>query len=291
MARNINALIVEDSAMTRKMIMKDLAATGLAKFSFVEAGDGVEGLEKLNPTTTDLIFVDMQMPRMDGIEFLKRLHTQYREYPPAVMITSESSEEMVRTAINDGGVDGFLLKPVNKDRLSRGLRKLIDSMPDKQGPSAVPHGECVPEAFGTILDQMTGLKLRPAPDEESVREGKIIIGGMSILGAVQWSLVLGFQRSSAAAVASKFAGFDIPEDSHDVGDAISELTNIVAGQVKRLLVNRGLDVEISLPIVSCATGFKTLTRRNSTCERKHFDSDAGKMWTSVTVGMNPGLML
>jgi two-component system chemotaxis response regulator CheY len=291
MTRQINAMIVEDSNMTRKMIMKDISATGLAEFSFTEASDGVEALEKYDAENTDLLLVDMQMPRMDGIQLLKHLREKYPARPPSVMITSESSEDIVKTAIEEAGVDGFLLKPVNTERLGKGLKKLIDSIPDRHGPSAVPHGECVSESFRMIVKDMTGLELTAAPDDESVRQGEITFGGISILGSLQWSVILGFERSAAGSMASRFAGFEIPADSPDCGDALSEVTNIVAGQIKRMLVAEGLDVEISLPIVSSATGLRTLAQRGTTCERRHFDSEIGKMWTSVTVGMNPGLML
>jgi CheY-like chemotaxis protein len=233
----------------------------------------------------------MQMPRMDGIELLKNLRANYPVRPPSVMITSESNEEIVRTAINEAGVDAFLLKPVNTERLSKGLQKLIDSIPDRQGPSTVPHGEVVSESFQMIVKDMTGLEMVPAADDEAVRQGDITFGGISILGSLQWSVILGFERSAAGAMATRFAGFEIPADSPDCGDALSEVTNIVAGQIKRMLVAKGLDVEISLPIVSAATGLRTLAQRGTTCERRHFDSEIGKAWTAVTVGMNPGLML
>jgi len=70
-------LIVDDSSMTRKMVMKALSETGLANFSFTEAEDGAEALEKFNPACMDLMFVDMKMPRMDGIDFLQHLHTAH----------------------------------------------------------------------------------------------------------------------------------------------------------------------------------------------------------------------
>jgi two-component system chemotaxis response regulator CheY len=291
MARKLNAMIVEDSAMTRKMIMKDLNATGLAEFDFVEAEDGVEALEKFRPGELDLLFVDMQMPRKDGVTFLKELRGIHKTAPPSVMITSESAEAKVAAAIREARVDGFLLKPVDIDRLSRGLKKLIDSLPDRGGPSQVPHGQCVPDAMVEMMSQTSQLELREIGEDQGIRSGSIVFGGIAILGGVQWAVILGFQKDAAVQVAERFAGFEIPFDSPDMGDAISELTNIVAGHIKRKLVERGVDVEISLPVVNAAEGFKTLAQRNTTCDHRYFDSEVGKMWTAVTVGLNPGLLL
>jgi CheY-like chemotaxis protein len=260
--RQFHALIVDDSTMTRKMIMKDLNDSGLAEFTFVEAGDGVEALDQYRATGPfDILFVDFQMPRKDGTEFLADLNDVDRRHPPAVMITSERSIEVMEKAA-DVGVKAFLLKPVDKDRLCRGLRKFVDSLPNRHvhAPSAVPHGG-------------------------------VIFGSIAVLGDVQWSLVLGFEQSAAAAVASRFAGMDIPVDSPEMGDAISELVNLVAGHVKRLLEKQGVHVEISLPVVNLATNIRTLTLRSTTSEHRHFRGEIGRAWTSVTVGMNSGLVL
>jgi two-component system chemotaxis response regulator CheY len=289
--RSLSALMVDDSAITRKMIMKDLKGSGLADFSFVEADDGVDALEKYTPGEVDILFVDMQMPRMDGIEFLKELHAQHSDRPVAVMITSESSKEQVERAITEGRVDAFLLKPVDTERLQRGLQKIIDSIPDRNGPSAVPHGDVVPRAFREMIQATANLALTPVAPDEQVRQGQIIFGSISILGQLQWTVVLGFQRDAAVALATRFAGFEIPADSPDMGDAISEVVNITAGQIKRELYAKGIEVEISLPVVNAAENIRTLAQRSTTCDHAHFDSEIGKMWSAVTVGMTPGLVL
>ncbi len=291
--RQFHALIVDDSTMTRKMIMKDLNDSGLAEFTFVEAGDGVEALDQYRATGPfDILFVDFQMPRKDGTEFLADLNDVDRRHPPAVMITSERSIEVMEKAA-DVGVKAFLLKPVDKDRLCRGLRKFVDSLPNRHvhAPSAVPHGEVVPQAAREMLQQACGSEVQPVPEDEDVRHGGVIFGSIAVLGDVQWSLVLGFEQSAAAAVASRFAGMDIPVDSPEMGDAISELVNLVAGHVKRLLEKQGVHVEISLPVVNLATNIRTLTLRSTTSEHRHFRGEIGRAWTSVTVGMNSGLVL
>lgn len=290
--RQIQALILDDSVMTRKMIMKDLQATGLADFHFVEADDGIDGLDRFQPGEFDIIFVDMQMPRKDGIEFLLDLHSQHDDYPPAVMITSERSMDVLEQAV-DAGVKAFMLKPVDKERLGRGLKKLIDSLPNREGDggSAVPHGEVVPHSFQEIMRQATGIELQPTAEEQSVRQGAIVFGSIAILGDVEWSVMLGFEQKAVAGIVEKFVGMDIPIDSPDMGDAVAEMVNIVAGEIKRQLNVHGVNGEISLPVVNAADSLKTIAQRSTTCEHKHFTCEFGKCWTSVTVGMNPGLVL
>jgi CheY-like chemotaxis protein len=278
--------------MTRKMIMKDLNDSGLAEFEFIEAGDGVEALEQYQPDKYDIIFVDFQMPRKDGTEFLNDLHNQHDQYPPAVMITSERSMEVLEKAA-DAGVQTFMLKPVDKDRLRKGLRKLIDSLPERNGNGSgtIPYGRYVPESLSEMLAQMAGLELTPEPENEAVRHGEIVFGTIAIMGGVHWSVTLGFEAQAASRIAEGFTGMEIPPDSPDMGDAVGELVNIVAGEIKRKLEASDMEVEISLPVVNAASKIRTIAQRSTTIEHQHFDSPAGKMWTSVTVGMNPGLVL
>ncbi len=293
MARQLHALIVDDSAMTRKMVMKSLSETGLAAFSFTEAGDGAEALEKFQPGAFDLMFVDMKMPRMDGIEFLQELHTIHVNCPPAVMVTAEAQESVVKDAIDRAKVDAFLLKPVDAERLRKGLANIVQAIPEKAGAWAVPHGDAAAEAFEQILEQMAGLKVKPADESIRFDQGDVVFANITIMGQVQWSLVLGFEGQAASQIASRFAGFEIPFDSPDLGDAVGELANLTAGQAKRILAERGLDVEISLPTVVAANNFRTLVqkKRRTTEDMVYYESEVGPLWAGVTVGMVSGLIL
>lgn len=291
MPRKLRTLIVEDSTTTRKMIMRALEQTGLAEFTFTEAEDGIDALSQYRPGEIEIIFVDMNMPRMGGLEFIRKLRSEYKKSPPTVIITAETSQERLAEAINEPGVNAFMLKPVDRDRLQTGLRKLVDSIPENTGPCVVPHGECVQQAMQTILASACDLGLTAEPDDESVRKGKIVLGMVSIQGEVHWSVALGFTQSSASAVASRFAGYEIPSDGPDLGDAIGEVTNIVAGRIKNNLGAKGLAANISLPTVIWAQGFQVLLRHNTAVDYAHFNSEVGKIWIMVAVGMDNGMML
>ena len=98
---------------------------------------------------------------------------------------------------------------------------------------------------------------------------------------------------TARAVASRFAQRDTRLDDEDMGDAIGELTNIVAGRLKTLLIVPGLKVKVSLPSVMSATGLQFLVqrRRKGTVDHAHFDSPVGKLWTAVSAGIYAGMIL
>ena len=66
-------LIIDDSAVMRKIIQRNIQQSGLLVDEFVEAGDGREGLEKATTNNIDLILCDWNMPNMTGIDFVKAL--------------------------------------------------------------------------------------------------------------------------------------------------------------------------------------------------------------------------
>ncbi|UCE58925.1 MAG: response regulator [Phycisphaerales bacterium] len=291
MSRPLNALIVDDSTTTRKMIIRALEQTGLAEFSFTEAEDGIDALGKYRPGDTEAVFVDMNMPRMGGLEFIRELRSKHKKCPPLVMITAESSRELLAQAINESKVDAFLLKPVNRDRLQAGLRKLVDSIPERSGPCIVPHGECVRQAVQDVLAQACDLGLSVEEVEEAVPSGEVVLAMITLHGGVNWSVLLGFTRESAKAAASRFAGYEVPSDGPDMADAVGEIANIVGGRIKQLLSAKGLAASLSLPTVLGASGFEVLLQHKSTVNYVHFDSPAGRMWTMVAVGMDAGMIL
>ncbi|MCP4589999.1 MAG: response regulator [bacterium] len=291
MTRSLNALIVDDSATTRHLIMRALSQTGLAEFTFTQAEDGLDALVQYSPGETEIIFVDMNMPRMGGLEFIRTLRVQHKRCPPTVMITAETNSERLAEAVSTAGVDAFLLKPVDRDRLQTGLRKLVDSIPVRSETDQVPHGECVPQALQEVLAEVCSLEISPEPEDESLRRGRIVLGIIGLHGDIQWSVSLAFPHEAAVAVTSKFARYEISSEGPDLGDAISELANIVGGRIKQLLCARNLGVSISLPTALGASDFRILHQPRSTTGYTHFNSPAGRLWCRVDVGIDSGMAM
>ncbi|MBC8552329.1 MAG: response regulator [Candidatus Brocadiales bacterium] len=115
-------LLVDDSAVMRKIIQRNIKETGLIVDEFVEAGDGNQALDKVNAVgDLDLILVDWNMPNMSGIEFVKTLRSlNLAKRIPVVMVTTEGSAAKVSEA-KDSGADGYLTKPFTADQLRDAL--------------------------------------------------------------------------------------------------------------------------------------------------------------------------
>jgi two-component system chemotaxis response regulator CheY len=121
----IRALIVDDSSVMRKIVERSLRQAGLESLVVHEAGSGAEGLEVLKAKPVDLILSDINMPSMDGLEFLRQIRAQnLAPGVPVVMITTESSEEHVKQAIQ-AGARGYIRKPFTADQVKERVLPLV----------------------------------------------------------------------------------------------------------------------------------------------------------------------
>jgi two-component system chemotaxis response regulator CheY len=121
----IRTLIVDDSSVMRKIVERSLRQAGLDPLVVYEANSGIEGLEVLKSKQVDLILSDINMPSMDGLEFLRQLKAQnLAPGVPVVMITTESSEEHVKQAIL-AGAQGYIRKPFTAEQVKERVLSLL----------------------------------------------------------------------------------------------------------------------------------------------------------------------
>jgi two-component system, chemotaxis family, chemotaxis protein CheY len=123
----ITVLIVDDSSVMRKIVERALRQAGLNLARVIEAGSGREGLTALGREQVDLIVSDINMPSMDGLEFLRQIQGQSLALGvPVVMITTESGEEHVREALA-AGAQGYIRKPFTPDQVRDRVLPLLVS--------------------------------------------------------------------------------------------------------------------------------------------------------------------
>lgn len=118
-----NVMIVDDSSTMRKIISRSLRQAGLPVDDIYEAGDGIEGLSALEGKTVALILSDINMPNMDGLEFVKAVRAKGITVP-IVMITTEGGEDILREAMTNGATDS-IKKPFTPEQLNEKLGGLI----------------------------------------------------------------------------------------------------------------------------------------------------------------------
>jgi two-component system, chemotaxis family, chemotaxis protein CheY len=112
-------LVVDDAAFMRMRCTKLLQDNG---YDTVEAGNGVEAVQKYQQYKPDGVLMDITMPDMDGIETLKKL----MELDPTVrvsMVTAMGQQSLVIEALKSGAKD-FVVKPFNADRVLAAVKKI-----------------------------------------------------------------------------------------------------------------------------------------------------------------------
>jgi two-component system chemotaxis response regulator CheY len=114
-------LTIDDSASIRQMVVMTLSAAGL---DVIEAINGADGYTKATGQTVHAVITDLNMPVMNGIEFIRK----YRQHPsskgvPIILLTTESDEELKRQA-KEAGATGWIVKPFKQEQLLAVVKKV-----------------------------------------------------------------------------------------------------------------------------------------------------------------------
>ena len=120
--RQLKVLVIDDASLVRLYYREALE---LARFEVEEALNGLEALEKLLLDTYDLLIVDVNMPQMDGITFLRALRRQAEPTAsiPALVTSSESEADDIDAA-RAAGANFYLVKPLSQETLAACARLL-----------------------------------------------------------------------------------------------------------------------------------------------------------------------
>lgn len=115
-------LIVDDSASMRQMVSFTLKDAG---YEVVAANNGKDALSKVEGNGVAMVITDLNMPEMDGIEFIRQMRSKpgYK-FLPIVMLTTESQESK-KQAGKQAGASGWLVKPFQPEQLIDVVRKFV----------------------------------------------------------------------------------------------------------------------------------------------------------------------
>jgi len=123
--KKLRVLIVDDSSVMRKIVERSLRQAGIEIGEVAEAGNGAEALVEVQKAPFDLILSDINMPAMDGLEFLRNLaNIESAKSVPVVMITTEGSEARVVEALSVGA-KGYIRKPFTPEQVKERISPLV----------------------------------------------------------------------------------------------------------------------------------------------------------------------
>jgi len=133
----VRLLLVEDDVSLAQMYRVKLEKDG---YTVQVAGDGEEALVMLSDRLADLIFLDIRLPKMDGLAFLERLRGSERtKNIPVVIVSNYSEEELVSRGLQLGALDYLIKSQTTPGQLAQGIRDwtrpyVYPGTPDEEEP-------------------------------------------------------------------------------------------------------------------------------------------------------------
>ena len=122
---SLNVLIVDDSKVVRKIITKTLKLTGISISQIHDAGNGKEALEVMNDEWIDIVFTDINMPVMGGVEMVEKMDKDgLMKTIPVIVISTEGSETRIEQ-LTKKGVKAYLRKPVTPEELRDVVKDIL----------------------------------------------------------------------------------------------------------------------------------------------------------------------
>ena len=159
--KKIRVLVVDDSALVRDILRQGLNADPSIEVVGV-AGDPYQARDKIVQLQPDVLTLDVEMPRMDGVEFLRRLMPQHPM--PVVMVSAltEKGKQITLDALEAGAVD-FISKP--KAGLARGLTAMMDELRTKVHAASTANVKHFKRSSGKPVQRLAMRSLAESSDK------------------------------------------------------------------------------------------------------------------------------
>ncbi|MBL7909658.1 MAG: response regulator transcription factor [Bacteroidia bacterium] len=154
----IKVILIDDEPLARQIVKEYLSAFKQVEI-VAECGDGFEAVKAIQQHDPALIFLDIQMPKINGFETLELL-----EKKPAVIFTTAFDEYALK-AFEQNAVD-YLLKPFNQERFEKAVKKFIENVPEKETYKKMEQLESVSkkhteEAHRVVVKNGTSILILP----------------------------------------------------------------------------------------------------------------------------------
>jgi two-component system chemotaxis response regulator CheY len=233
-------LVVDDSDVTRAMIVKTLDLARIPVSECLQASNGKEALELLEDNWVDIVFADLNMPVMGGREMLRLMRTtpEFADIPVIVI----SSEHCDPSSLPLSWASGYVRKPFTPEAIRDAVEGLT------AGKDAQWSADWLLERFDYVLQTVTFMLAARIPDgQPPVVPDRAICAEMAFVAGAPGKIWLGVSPALAEEMAKSALGVDDLEDgSRQAADVVGEILNMTAGLVTDALA-RGAPVQLFPP--------------------------------------------
>lgn len=232
-------LIVDDSALTRKIVRRVIEMTQMDVSEFFDAENGEEALKILKHTNVDLVLSDLNMPNMSGVEMVHQMkNTPDTKSIPVVIISTESKTARIRELLAEG-VKDYLHKPFTPEEFKSLIQTVCTANEQKTENMSV-------EALSKALETMAFMTVMPVDDQMLV-PSQTIVAEIGFSGMRNGTLEILAGRDFCKMLAENIGAMDSPDDK-SAFDALKELSNVTCGLFLPMIVSSTADVfDVTVP--------------------------------------------
>lgn len=247
LAMALSILLVDDSATVRALVAKMLHMTRMPIKEIYQARNGREALDLLDDQWVDLILTDLNMPEMDGMEMIQRLHSEgLLESIPVIIISTEGSASRI-AELRAKGVKGYLRKPFSPENIRMAVD---DALGVRPGPD---QKELLEKVFVEVLEKMAYVFAQPTrKDSIPAAEEECSLARMTFTGPMAGTLILAAPSAASREIAANIMGME-PESDMVIdmaSDAIKEVLNVTCGHVLTSLAGVRPVFNVTTPDIS-----------------------------------------
>ena len=218
-----NILLVDDSETTRAIIRKTLRLANIDVGDVLEAADGKEALELLAGNWVDLVFADINMPVMDGMELIDRMiENGMLDSVPVVVVSTEGSAQRAEE-LQRKGVAAYLRKPFTPEELGRLVEELLITPPEASVSA-------IEEALFDALEGYAFLIGERIDEPEVARERPAVVSMRFSGDPASGTAWLAVPAEACATIAASALGEAVDNDGVRGCDALKELLNVSCGR-------------------------------------------------------------
>lgn len=282
-----SVLLIEDEKEIREIVQLGLQSR-LDDLRVYEAATAMDALLKLDIQLFDLVILDMGLPGKSGFEVLRVLSDMPRAKKPKhlLVLTGSVSEEEVRSRTAEPFA--YLAKPCRASEVASKVGLLLgEAIPTpKPAPMDITIVNAFIDATLQVMGTMASTECRKS--KTFLRTADLISGDVSALVAINGKLQTGsmavsFQEKCFLGVMSRMLGDEVTTLSPDVVDGAGELCNQIFGITKKVLNEKGMDIQPAIPSVITGPGHRIKHLTEGPVIAVSFSTDFGTFAIEATL--------
>jgi chemotaxis protein CheX len=278
-------LIVEADDELRQLLATELA--DLTQMVIVQARDGVQAYQKARNQKFDVVITDFELPKISGAEFIAALRETNHNVRTPILIYSEDVETAKKETRGQKAIE-YVSKPAEYEFLANKLIELSKFDPDKKVFKLdVDFINPFIDSAMKTLNKLCGVNNIEAMKPHLLGDEVLDIDISGILAITspyfRGSIAISFGDDVYKLIISKMLEENVADVDLNNQDGAAEIINIIFGQTKAVLNQRGYSLERAIPSVLRGKGHKVLQNNKIPVLLVPFRSDLGNFWIQICV--------